>query len=354
MDAFFTSVEQRENPSLKGKPVIVGGDPHGRGVVAGASYEVRKFGVHSAMSCAKALRLCPQAIFVRPNIALYVKVSEQIREIFHSATPLVEPLSLDEAYLDVTENLLGLPLARDVALYIKERIRQELNLTASAGVAPNKFLAKVASDFRKPDGLVVIAPEKALAFIEKLPIEKIWGVGPVTAGKLHALGIVTAGDIRRTSVAELEQAVGSYGEFLHGLANGIDPRAVETETESKSTGAETTFEHDLTDFTLLEETIVELSDEVSASLKQMQRPGKTITLKVRYSDFSTITRSQTLPVHVDEVEAIAKVASLLLREKTEAGVRPIRLLGVSVSGLLQADEPEQLWLPFPAPFHPWE
>jgi DNA polymerase-4 len=347
MDAFYTSVEQRDHPELRGKPVIVGGSPERRGVVASASYEARKFGVRSAMSSAKAKRLCPRAIFVRPDIAKYRRVSEEIRAIFTSITSLVEPLSLDEAYLDVTENNLGEPLARNVARHIKDRIRKELNLTASAGVGPNKFIAKVASDLRKPDGLVVIPPERVSVFVEKLPVEKLWGVGPATAKRLHSLGLFTAGDIRRASVASLEKELGRFAHFLHALSRGEDDRKVDPNQESKSCGSETTFDHDFSDVWKLEEYLREMADDVAAELKDIERPGKTITLKLRYSDFKTITRSRTLPRRTDRAEVIADVAVDLLRESTDAGRRPARLIGVTVSGLYDPHEPEQLWLSLP-------
>jgi len=350
MDAFFAAVEVRDHPELKGRPVVVGGDPKSRSVVSAASYEARRYGIHSAMSCAKAYRLCPEAIFIEPRIGRYVEVSRQIREIFYSVTPLVEPLSLDEAYLDVTENLLGEPLARKLAEHIKKRIRDELHLTASAGVGPNKFIAKVASDLRKPDGLVVVPPQKVAHFVAKLPVERLWGVGPVTAEKLHSMGIFTTADIRASSVAELEAALGSFASFLFGLAHGEDPREVETESESKSCGSETTLDRDTTNLEELSELVEELARGVAAELKEMGRPGKTITLKLKYADFTSITRSHTIPLHTDDAPTIAGIAIRLLQEKTEAAIRPVRLVGVSVSGLLTDDEWVQLWLDFPPHF----
>lgn len=350
MDAFFTSVEQRDRPELRGKPVVVGGDPHSRGVVAGASYEARKYGIRSAMSSAKAHRLCPHAVFLPPDFSRYSKVSEQINEIFLSVTPLVEPLSIDEAYLDVTENLLQEPLARKLAIHIKERIRKELDLTASAGVGPNKLIAKIASDLRKPDGLVVVPPEKMKEFLAPLAVEKLWGVGPVTAERLHQLGIFKIGDLLKFSDAQLETSLGSYGPALRELAQGHDPRRVEPERESKSCGAETTFEKDILNPDELVRYIDDLAEEVSDDLRELGRPGKTITLKLKYSDFQSITRSRTLQRHTDDANIIARVATQLLFESTEAGRRPARLIGVSVSGLLREGEPEQLWLNFPPPY----
>lgn len=347
MDAFYASVEQRDRPELKGRPVVVGGDPRSRAVVCAASYEARRFGVRSAMSCAKAARLCPEAVFVPPNFQAYSKVSRQIREIFLSVPPLVEPLSLDEAYLDVTENLLNEPLASKVAEHIKNRIKNELSLTASAGVGPNKFIAKVASDMRKPDGLVVVAPERVAAFVDKLPVEKLWGVGPATAKRLWERGIWTAADIRKIRLEEMERALGTYGCFLHALAHGEDDRPVEPERESKSCGSETTFDKDILDFPALEATARELAEDVVSELRKMQRPGKTVTLKLRYGDFKTITRSHTLQRRTDELDTVWKTAVRLMRENTEAGARPVRLIGISVSNLYDENEPEQLWLDLP-------
>jgi DNA polymerase-4 len=350
MDAFYTSVEQRDRPELRGKAIVVGGSPEGRGVVASASYEARRFGIRSAMSAAQAKRLYPQLIFVKPDFEKYVKASHQIREIFSEVTDLFEPLSLDEAYLDVTTNKLGEPLAGKVARWIKEQIKARLNLTASAGVAENKFLAKIASDLKKPDGLVIITPDKSYDFIATLPVEKLWGVGPATAKKLHELKIFKAGDFRTMSVTETEAKLGKHGVFIHGLAHGIDEREVDPSQDSKSCGSETTFEKDILDVFVLIDYLEEMSEELSSELKKMERPGKTITLKLRYSDFKTITRSKTIARFTDDARKIHATAVELLRGHTEAGVRPCRLIGISVSGLREEDEPEQLWLEFPAPF----
>jgi len=348
MDAFYASVEQRDNPSLRGRPVIVGGDPQSRGVVASCSYEARKFGVRSAISSSQAKRLCPQAVFVEPDFSKYKKASEQIQAIFHRVTPLVEPLSLDEAYLDVTVNLLNEPIASKIAAWIKERIRQETGLTASAGVGPNKFIAKVASDIKKPNGLVVIPPEKVLAFVEKLPVERLWGVGPVTAKRLKEAGLHTAGDLRQRSIAELEQLVGSFAHFLHGLSLGEDDRPVESEWEPKSTGTETTFARDILDTGALLEQLEDQAEGIARDLRQnLKRPGKTITLKLRYADFKTITRSKTLRRYTDQAQVIYRTASELLLQNTDAGREPVRLIGISVSGLFDESEPEQLWLDLP-------
>lgn len=247
MDAFYASVEQRDDFRLRGRPVIVGGSPEGRGVVASCSYEARRFGVRSAMSSAKAYRLCPDAVFVRADFSKYKEASRRIREIFLSATDLVEPLSLDEAYLDVTVNKRGEPLASRLAANLRAEIKETLGLTASAGVAPNKFLAKLASDMRKPDGLMVISPDRVAEVLAKLPVEKLWGVGPSTARKLHALGLLTTAELRSCPRPLLEHHFGRFGGFLHGLAHGEDHREVRADREPKSRGSETTFERDLLD-----------------------------------------------------------------------------------------------------------
>jgi DNA polymerase-4 len=350
MDAFYTSVEQRDRPEIRGKPVVVGGSPEGRGVVASASYEARRFGIRSAMSAAQAKRLCPSLIFVRPDFDKYIEASHKIRAIFAEVTDLYEPLSLDEAYLDVTVNKLGEPLAGKVARWIKDQIKARLNLTASAGVAENKFLAKIASDLKKPDGLAIITPDKSFDFIATLPVEKLWGVGPATAKKLHELGIFKAADFRTMDVFSAEKKLGKHGIFLHGLAHGIDDREVDPSQDSKSCGSETTFEKDILDIYVLIDYLEEISEGLSIELKKMERPGKTITLKLRYSDFKTITRSKTLPRFTDDPKRIHDTAVELLRGHTEAGKIPCRLIGISVSGLRDEDEPEQLWLEFPAPF----
>ncbi len=347
MDAFYPSVEMRDRPELRGRPVVVGGDPMGRGVVASASYEARAFGVRSAMSCSKAKRLCPQAVFVYPRFDAYQEASDRIRAIFHEVTPLVEPLSLDEAYLDVTENLLGEASAGKIALWIKKRIRQETGLTASAGVGPNKFIAKVASDFKKPDGWVVIPPEKVQAFIEKLSVDKIWGVGPVTAKRLRELGLRTAGDIQRASATEMEREFGKFGVFIHELTHGQDDRPVESGWDPKSRGAETTFDRDILDSAVLLEYVGRLSESVAAELREMNRTGRTITVKIRYKDFKTVTRSRTLFKSTDDARVIGATASELLYKDSEVGAVPVRLVGVAVTGLNDERVPEQLWLDLP-------
>jgi DNA polymerase-4 len=296
------------------------------------------------MSSAKAYRLCPEAVFVYPNFSAYKAASDQIHEVFAEVTDLIEPLSLDEAYLDVTQNKLEEPLASKVAAYIKTQIKLKTGLTASAGVGPNKFIAKVASDLRKPDGLVIVPPEKVMAFVEKLPVEKLWGVGPATAKTLHSLGLFTFADIRARPLDQLEQTLGKFGAFIHRLSFGQDDRPVETEWEPKSTGTETTFNKDILDLQHLFDILNDQAEELASDLRRKDRRGKTVTLKLRYSDFKTITRSRTLPYFTDVAPIIAENAQALLQQNTDAGTRPVRLIGISVSGLLQPGEPEQLWL----------
>jgi DNA polymerase-4 len=352
MDAFYASVEQKDEPSLRGKPLVVGGDPQGRGVVAACSYEARRFGIRSAMSCAKALRLCPEVIFVSPRFSRYQEISTQIHEVFESFTSKVEALSLDEAYLDVTENTLNEPIAQKIAKLIKDQIYHKTGLTSSAGVGPNKLIAKIASDIQKPNGLTVIPPHRVSAFLEKLPVEKLWGVGPATAKQLHALGIRMTGDIRTFTPHFLEEKLGKYGSFLHGLSHGIDHRPVESGWDPKSRGTETTFSRDIIDLSILTQTLRDQALEMEFSLKQMQLSARTITLKVKYSNFKSITRSRTLLDPTEQAETIFQVAEQLLKSTTEAGTRAIRLIGISVSTLIRPDEPLQLWLNLDLGFTP--
>jgi DNA polymerase-4 len=334
MDAFYASIAQRDDPSLRGKPVAVGGDPQGRGVVAAASYEARQFGVRSAISMAKAVRLCPSLVIVRPNFSLYKSVSQQVFEIYRSVTPLVEPLSLDEAYLDVTENAWHEPLGTTVAKRLKAEVRAATNLTVSAGVAPNKFLAKIASGWQKPDGLTVIPPERVEPFLRQLPVDALWGVGPVTAGKLRAAGLSKLVDVRDVDRERLSTIVGSLAGWLHQLAQGIDDRAVQPHHEPKSSGSEHTYPQDLVDLETIRGEVRRMAERAAEWLVKKELYAKTVTLKVRYDDFSTITRNLSgptgSPLTRDEHEIAARALTLL--DRTEAGARPIRLLGVSVHG----------------------
>jgi DNA polymerase-4 len=329
MDAFYASVEQRDNPSLRGKPVAVGGDPTQRGVVAAASYEARTFGVRSAIPMSRAVRLCPSLVIVRPDFQKYRSISQQIFALYKEVTPLVEPLSLDEAYLDVTENRWGEPLGVNVAKRLKDAIKDTTRLTASAGVAPNKFLAKIASGWKKPDGLTVVAPERVEKFLQGLPVDALWGVGPKTAERLRARGIDKLTDVRRRSVDELSEIVGSHAQWLIDLAHGRDERPVEPNRPAKSAGSEETYATDLESLEAIKREIEQLARGVVEWLQQKSLKGRTVTIKVRYSDFTTITRSQSRIEYTDDADEIVARAIKLL-EKTEAGRRPIRLLGVSI------------------------
>lgn len=350
MDAFFASVEQRDHPELRGKAIAVGFDGP-RGVVATASYEARRYGVHSAMSMAQAKRLCPQLIVVGSDHHHYSEVSHQIHLIFQDYSDLIEPISIDEAFLDVTANKRGLPFAIDVAREIKQRIRDELNLTASAGISYNKFLAKIASDYRKPDGLYCIHPDKALDFISDLPIERFWGIGPKTAQRMHHMGIFNGGQLRQVSREHLKEVFGKAGDIYYDFARGIDDRPVIVERERKSVGCEQTF---LEDLTLRSQAIIELYHTVLELISRIERSGfegKTLTLKVKFGDFTQITRSQTSPVTLKTKDQILPLAKHLLQGVSFSSVHPIRLLGLSVSNPHDAepsDEPEwyEGWLPF--------
>lgn len=331
MDAFYASVEQRDNPALRGKPVAVGGAPDQRGVVAAASYEARTFGVRSAIPMSRAVRLCPSLVIVRPDFAKYRAVSQAVFDLFRSVTPLVEPLSLDEAYLDVTENLWGETLAMTVARRLKQEIRAATGLTASAGVAPNKFLAKIASGWQKPDGLTVIAPERVEQFLHGLSVDTLWGVGPVTARKLRARGIATLMDVRSADPVTLRETIGSLGDWLQQLARGIDDRPVVSDHEPKSSGSENTFATDLTDIAEIKAAIQEMARDAAAWLVRRELYARTVSIKVRYQDFITTTRSHTVEATRDEAQIVARAVDLL--DRTEAGRRPVRLLGVSVHNL---------------------
>lgn len=333
MDAFYASVEERDNPSLVGKPVIVGGSAEGRGVVAAANYEARKFGVHSAMASARAGRLCPHAIVIKPRIDYYATVSRQIRNIFEQFTPLVEPLSLDEAFLDVTgsEPLFG-PSA-EIGRRIKQQIRDELRLTASVGVATNKFVAKIASDLKKPDGFVVVEPSEVYSFLGPLPVGKLWGVGKVTDQAFERLGIRTIGQLRQMPLATLNDLFGASGEHYWQLANGIDDRRVVPDRKAKSISNETTFAEDIADIDVLRAWLVELVEQVARRLRQHDMKGRTAELKVRFADFQTITRSMTLADSTSITRELLDAGMELLMKHIPARHRPIRLLGFGVSKL---------------------
>ena len=348
MDAFYASVEQRDNPSVRGKPLVVGGQPNRRGVVAAASYEARAFGVRSAMSMAKAVKLCPSLVIVPPDFPRYKAASTTIFGIYREVTPLVEPLSLDEAYLDVTENNWNEPLATTVAKRLKERIREATGLTASAGVAPNKFLAKIASGWKKPDGLTIIPPDRVEPFLRRLPVDALWGVGPVTAKKLRARGINRLVDVRAIDEQALREAVGSMADWLKQLANGIDDRPVVADSEPKSSGSENTYPEDLSDIATIRAELDEMARHAVAWLERRDLLARTVTIKVRYSDFTTITRSHTAAASRDAGDFAARAVQLL--QKTAAGERPVRLLGVSVHNLctpIEAQTECGHWLPFP-------
>ena len=336
MDAFFASVEQRDNPELRGKPIAVGGS-EARGVVAAASYEARKFGVRSAMPSITAKRKCPELIFVKHRFDVYRQVSQQIRAIFAQYTPLIEPLSLDEAYLDVTDNLKGIGSATEIAEQIRAAIRAETGLTASAGVSYNKFLAKLASDHRKPDGLFVITPKMGPAFIETLPVGRFHGVGPATTAKMNRLGIQTGLDLRGRDLPFLLRTFGKAGRFYYWIARGIDERPVRANSIRKSVGAENTFSEDLTRFEPMRDELLPLIAKVWQHCETSRCRGRTVTLKVKYADFQIITRSRTMPAPVASQAELEEI-SLDLLEQLMPVSKGIRLLGVTLSSLETGDE----------------
>jgi DNA polymerase IV len=334
MDAFYASVEMRDDPRLAGRPLAVGGSPEGRGVVAAASYEARAFGVRSAMPMARALRLCPELVIVRPDFTKYKAVSGEVMAILRACTDLVEPLSLDEAYLDVTANRWGIAYGSLVAKELKRRIFQETRCTASAGVAPNKFLAKIASGWRKPDGLTVISPDRVEQFLQALPVDALWGVGPVTARKLHALGIERVVDIREFDFQILQKEIGSLADWLRRLSYGDDPREVVPHRTAKSASSETTYAEDLQDVDTIKAELARLARETAEWLEKKHLAGRTVTIKVRYADFTTVTRSHTLSRPTADADVISSWATELLH-RTQAGRRPVRLLGARVNGLVE-------------------
>ena len=350
MDAFYASVEQRDRPELKGKPVIVGGNPQSRGVVAACSYEARKFGIHSAMASSTAYKLCPDAVFIRPRFDAYRAVSSQIREIFCEYTDLVEPLSLDEAFLDVTENYKGMTSATLIAKEIKRKIQCKTGkLTASAGVSFNKFIAKVASDINKPDGITVITPDMADEFIDKLPIRKFFGVGKVTEEKMLNLGIKTGTDLKKYKKEQLIQIFGKSGSYFYDIAHGLDDRPVEPNRIRKSIGKETTLLEDIDDTDQMLEILENIAERLENSLFKREAKGRTITLKIKYFDFQSVTRSITIDEPADSASKIMKCIKQLL-SKTAAGEKKVRLLGISISNFddqgIDIGTCEQLLLPF--------
>ena len=336
MDAFFAAVEQRDFPQYRDKPLIVGGSPDKRGVVATCSYEARQFGIHSAMPSSRAVKLCPQAIFVRPRFDAYVAVSEQIRGIFSLYTDQIEPLSLDEAYLDVSDCSLFKGSATLIARDIKQQIHQTTGLTASAGVSYNKFLAKIASDMDKPDGLTVIRPEQGEAFVATLPIGKFYGVGKATEARMKALGIHNGADLKKLKLEQLAQYFGQSAEYFYQIARGIDERPVISERIRKSLGSETTFEHDLDDIDDMRQYLNKLAIDVADDLAARELHGQTLTLKVKYDDFEQVTRSKTLAHVIQGAGDMMPVIDDLLK-KTDVQHRNVRLLGITVSNFIDPD-----------------
>ena len=335
MDAFYASVETLDNPSLSGLPLAVGGRAEERGVIAAASYEARKYGVHSAMSTATALRLCPRLVLLPPRFERYQELSDKVLAILRSYTPLVEPLSIDEAFLDVTgcERLHG--PAEEIGRKLKARIREETALTASVGVAPNKFLAKLASDLGKPDGFMVIPAEEAPRLLAGLPVSRLWGVGPATAKALASLGVVKIKDLLAVSEKVLERRLGKYAGTLLELARGSDERPVEPYLDPKSIGAETTFASDVSDREALQLQLDRLVERVARELRQAGFQARTVHLKARFPDFTTVTRAHTLPAATDRTGEIRRTVRELFARRLDRGGRPLRLIGVSLSGLVK-------------------
>ena len=333
MDAFYASVEIRDNPSLKGKPVVVGGPPGSRGVVSTCSYEARAYGIHSAMPSSQAYKLCPHAIFVtHHDFSKYKEASAIIRSIFHEYSDLVEPLSLDEAYLDVTENKMGNPSATRIATEIRAKIWKETRLTASAGVSYNKFIAKIASDIDKPNGQTVILPGQASAFLEALPVRKFWGIGKVTAERLHERGIETGADLKALEMHELLQLFGKSGPYYYHAVRGVDERPVEPKRTRKSLGRENTFRQDLTESDDIMKELAEIAQRIEEDCRRLNLRGRQLTLKVKYHDFRLCTRCMPSPVPLQNAADILSLVPDLLK-KTEAGKIPVRLLGLSLGRL---------------------
>lgn len=343
MDAFYASVEQRDHPHLRGRPVAVGGSPDGRGVVCAASYEARPFGVRSALSSSKAARLCPGLVFVKPRFDAYRAVSREVFAELRAVTPLVEPLSIDEAFLDVTENALGEGSATRVAQHLRTRIRERVGLTASVGVSHLKFVAKIASDVNKPDGLTIVPPDGVLGFLHPLPVSRLWGVGPVATQRLHDAGFVTIKDVAEADAATLVAVLGTHGRALHRMAHGDWHRPVVPNRRRRSVSAERTLSEDLSDPAVMHEILAEQSERVADGVARRRQVARTVSLKVRFSDFQTVTRSRTLARPTADSLLVAHTASLLLQALDLSG-RSVRLLGVGLSGLEPAPAGEQLSL----------
>jgi DNA polymerase-4 len=340
MDAFYASVEELDDPGLVGQPVVVGGTPDGRGVVAAANYAARRYGIHSAMPAAQARRLCPHAVFIRSRMDRYVEVSRELRDIFARYTPLLEPLSLDEAFLDVTSSLRLFGDGQAIARRIKEEIRDELGLVASVGVAPNKFLAKLASDLDKPDGLVVVPTDAIEAFLEPLPVSRLWGVGKVSNRDLAEMGVYTIGDLRRLPEELLVSRFAKSAAHWARLARGIDDRRVVPDRDAKSISHETTFATDIGDAEVLKSWLLELTEQVATRLRRQGLRGKTVFIKVRYADFHTVTRSESLDAPSNVTRELYVTAARLLQAQLARSPRPVRLLGMGASGIT-SEELEQ-------------
>lgn len=332
MDCFYAQVHMRDDPALRGKPVVVGGSPTGRGVVAAASYEAREYGIHSAMPAAQAVRLCPHAIFLKSDFSRYREESAHVFDVFQRFTDIVQPASLDEAYLDLTDSLVPYRSATHVAKEIRRLVLEERGLTLSIGVAPNRLVAKIASDYHKPDGLTVVRPHQILDFLEPLSVRRVHGVGPATGERLAKLGVETIGDLRRIDLEILTARFGRHGRGLYDYARGIDERPVRTHRERKSLGHERTYSRDLRTIAEMDEQIEWLSQKVAHGLEKRELQARTITVKVRYGDFTTLTRSKSLNDPPMTADHIATIGRALLRQ-TEAGDRSVRLLGVTASGL---------------------
>ena len=343
MDAFFASVEQRDNPALRNRPVVVGGRPDSRGVVAAASYEARQFGIHSAMPCSQAYRKCPQAVFVKPRFEAYREVSQQIQAIFAQYTDLVEPLFLDEAYLDVTTNKVDEASATRIAQAILKQIKQQTGLTASAGVSYNKFIAKMASDINKPNGMKVVLPEEGEAFVAQLAIGRFYGIGRATEKKMRALGIENGAQLKSKTLEFLLLNFGKAGSFYYQIARGVDKREVNSTRIRKSLGTESTFSEDISDKTKLLEILSSLAKEVSEDLLKREIKGRTVTLKVKFDDFQQITRSKTIERKINDYDTIYSLCKMLLL-KTPAGNRKVRLLGVSLSSFAEPEDKNMMQL----------